>query len=90
MEKKTFIRKHYDFNISLAEMQEKAKEEGGLCCYRIEEEKKLFEEFLPQVLDDGEEVEILEFEGEIWGLCPESVKVYPTAILRRYRYTFHK
>lgn len=87
---KTFIRKHYEFNISLIEMQAKADKENGLCAYREEEKQKLFSEYLPQVCDNNEKVEIIEFEGEVWGLCPEAYKVYPTKILKRYKYTFKK
>ena len=87
---KKFIRMQYEKNISLKDMQQKARKENGLCCYRLEDKDKLFNEFIPQVCDNNEEIEIITFEGEIWGLCPEGYKVMPSKIIDRRKYIYRR
>ena len=87
---KRFIRMQYDFGITLKKMQQKAEKEFGLCCYRLEDKDKLYNEFIPQVCDEGEEIEIIIFEGEIWGLCPEGYKVMPSKIIDRKKYIYRR
>ena len=76
-----FQRFHYERNISLQKMQAKADSEGGLCCYEWNGDYDT--PFMEQVLEPGDQGEVVIFEGEVWGLCVEGPKAYPFSIVRR-------
>jgi len=81
---KTFARYHDTPGISLSEMQKKCKrEKKGLCCYRYTPDSDLSTPFMQMTAEEGEKGEVIIFQGEVWGLCPEGYTVYPTKIIRR-------
>lgn len=80
MVNKIFTRFHLMRNISLKDMQKKADNEHGLCCYMGE---KIDTDFLYATIDFDETGEVIIFIGKIRSLCPEGYKVYPTEIIDR-------
>lgn len=78
---KLYMRFHDTKSVPLKSMQEKADKEFGLCCYRYNGD--IDTEFMEMTVEEGEEGEVIIFEGEIWGLCPEGPKVYPIKIHER-------
>lgn len=83
---KTFLRYHEKSGISLKEMQERCKrEKRGLCCYRYTPDFNfdLSTPFMQMTAEGGEKGEVIIFQGEVWGLCPEGYTVYPTKIIKR-------
>lgn len=77
------MRFHDTKNISLKAMQKKADKEYGLCCYEYKGD--IDTEFMEMTVEEGEEGEVVIFQGEMWGLCPEGPKVFPTQIQERIK-----
>jgi hypothetical protein len=79
---KIFQRYQDKNNLSLGDMQDKCETTGrGLCCY---EYRGLIETaFIEQIADIGDRGEIVIFEGDIWGTCPEGFTCYPEKIIQR-------